>query len=183
MLYVAEKWTVTGRVDDTLGCIWIMLRYMTGERWKDRMLFEIVGERCALKERTLKMRGRGKGFQWLGIVRKETAGGLLRVVEEVNMSINRSAGRQRTKCRGIVHKDMEALAIKRKISARSRNTDENHCKSNPKHVRWPYTLQVKKFLMIPSRTALPVPRSASLPTWSWGGCSSSSSCGAIKIDM
>jgi len=50
MLYSAETWALTGKLEDILkSCDSRMLRYMVRVRWQDRISSEEVAKRCCLK--------------------------------------------------------------------------------------------------------------------------------------
>ena len=84
MLYGAETWAMTGRMEDILkSCDRRMLRYMAGVKWQDRVSSEEIAKRCGVKEIETKIRQRR--LRWFGHVRREAEGGVLRLVEEMEV--------------------------------------------------------------------------------------------------
>jgi len=85
---------LTEKLEDILeSCDSRMLRYMARVRWQDRIYSEEVAKRCGLKMIQDKLRQ--KRLQWFGHVRRETEGGVLRLVEEMEISGKRNIGRPR----------------------------------------------------------------------------------------
>ena len=110
MLYGAETWEMTGRVEDILKhCDRRMLRYMAGVSWKDKINSEEVCRRCGLTDIQVKLRQRR--LQWFGHVRREKEGGGLRRVEEMNVAGVRPVGRPKRTWRQTVQMDMDVLGI------------------------------------------------------------------------
>jgi len=106
MLNGAETWALTGNLEDILkGCDSRMLRYMARVRWQDRISNEKMAKRCGLKMIQDKLRQ--KRLQWFGDVRRETEGGVLRLVEEMEESGKRKVGRPRKTWKDIVKRDLE----------------------------------------------------------------------------
>jgi len=76
---VLRHWALTVKLEDSLkSCDSRMLRYMARVRWQDRISSEEVAKRCGLKMIQDKLRQ--KRLQWFGHVRRETEGGVLRLV-------------------------------------------------------------------------------------------------------
>jgi len=78
---------LTGKLEDILNSCDTdsrMLRYMSRVRWHDRISSEEVAKRCGLKMIQDKLRR--KRLQWFGHVRRETEGGVFRLVEEIEVS-------------------------------------------------------------------------------------------------
>jgi hypothetical protein len=110
MLYGAETWEMTGRVEDIMKhCDRRMLRYIAEVSWKDKVNSEEVAKRCGLKEIREKMRHRR--LQWFGYVRREKGGGGVRRVEEINVPGARPVGRPKRTWRQTVQMDMDLLEI------------------------------------------------------------------------
>ena len=110
MLYGAETWGMTGRMEDILkSCDRRMLRYMAGVKWQDRVSSEEIAKRCGVKEIETKIRQRR--LQWFGHVRREAEGGVLRLVEEMEVPGKRKVGRPRKTWRDTVKQDLEILRV------------------------------------------------------------------------
>jgi len=85
MLYGTETWELTGKLKDILkSCDSRMLRDMARVRWQDRISSEEDAKICGLKMIQDKLRQ--KRLQWFGHVRREEDGGVLRLVEEMEVS-------------------------------------------------------------------------------------------------
>jgi len=96
MLYGAETWALTGKLEDNLKrCDSRILRYMSRVRWQDRISSKEVVQRRDLKMIQDKLRQ--TRLQWFGHVRRETEGGVLRLAEEMEVSGKRKVGRPRKK--------------------------------------------------------------------------------------
>jgi len=74
-----------------------MLRYMARVRWQDRISSGEVAKRCGLKMKQDKLRQ--KRLQWFHHARRETEGGVLRLVEEMEVSGKRKVERPRKTCK------------------------------------------------------------------------------------
>ena len=115
MLYGAETWAMTDRIEVILKrCDRRMLRYMAGVRWQDKISSREVAERCGVKEIQEKIRQRR--LQWFGHVRREKEGGVVRMVEEMEVPGKRPVGRPRRTWRQIVQQDMEKLGIQEELA-------------------------------------------------------------------
>jgi hypothetical protein len=110
MLYGAETWEMTGKIEDIMKhCDRRMLRYIAEVSWKDKVNSEEVAKRCGLKEIQEKMKHRR--LQWFGHVRREKGGEGVRRVEEINVTGARPVGRPKRTWRQTVQMDMDLLKI------------------------------------------------------------------------
>ena len=115
MLYGAETWALTRKLEDILkSCDRRMLRYMAGVRWQDRISSEEVAKRCGLKEIQEKIRQRR--LQWYGHVRREEEGGVLRLVEEMEVPGQRKVGRPKKTWKEAVQQNLKVLGVDEKIA-------------------------------------------------------------------
>ena len=109
MLYGAETWAMTAKMEDIMkSCDRRMLRYMAGVRWQDRVSSEEMAKRCGLKEIQDKMRQRR--LQWFGHVRREE-GGVLRVVDKMEVQGKRKIGRPNKTWNDTVQQDLKVLGV------------------------------------------------------------------------
>jgi len=109
MLYDAETWALTGKLEDILkSCDSRMLRYMARVR-QDRISSEEVAKRCSLK--MIQNELRQKRLQWCGHVRREKEGGVLRLVEEMEVLGKRKVRRPRKTWKDIVKRDLELIGV------------------------------------------------------------------------
>ena len=86
-----------------------MLRYMAGVRWQDRISTEEVSNRCGVRKIQDKLRYRR--LQWFGHVKREAEGGVLRLVEEMEVEGKRKAGRPRKTWKDTVQRDLKILGV------------------------------------------------------------------------
>jgi len=73
-----------------------------------------VAKRCGLKEIQVKLRQ--KRLQWFGDVRRETEGGVLRLVEEMAVSGKRKVRRPRKTWEDIVNGNLELLGVDKSVA-------------------------------------------------------------------
>jgi len=59
---------------------------------------------------------RHKRLQWYGLVRRETEGGVLRLVEEMEVLEKRKVGRPRKTWKDIVNRDLELLGVDENVA-------------------------------------------------------------------
>lgn len=110
LLYGAEIWALTEKLEDILkSCDGRMLRYMAGVRWQDRISTEEVSNRCGVRKIQDKLRYRR--LQWFGHVKREAEGGVLRLVEEMEVEGKRKAGRPRKTWKDTVQRDLKILGV------------------------------------------------------------------------
>lgn len=115
MLCGAETWAMTDRIEDILKrCDRRILRYMAGVRWQYKISSREVAERCGVKEIQEKIRRRR--LQWFSHVRREKEGGVVKMVEEMEVPGKRPVGRPRRTWRQIVQQDMEKLGIQEELA-------------------------------------------------------------------
>lgn len=87
--------------------------------WKDRLSSDEVVKRLCLKEFKWKMKYRR--FQWFGNVKRDAEGGVLRVLDDMEVAGKRKAGRPK-KTRGdtVSEEDKEILGVDEKMTIRHR---------------------------------------------------------------
>jgi len=90
------------------------MRYMARVRWQDRISSEEVAKRCSFKMIQDKLRQ--KRLQWFGHVRKETEGGVFRLVEEMEVSGKRNVGRPWKTWKDIVKRDLELIGVDESVA-------------------------------------------------------------------
>jgi len=114
-LYCAETWALTGKFEDILkSCDSRILRYMARVRWQDWISSEEVAKRCDLKMTQHKLRQ--KRLQWFGHVRRETEGGVLRLVEDMEVSGKWKVQRPKKTWKDIVKRDFELIAVDESVA-------------------------------------------------------------------
>jgi len=101
-------------VDILKTCDKRMLRYMARVRWQNRISSEEVAKRCGLKMIPDKLRQ--KRLQWFSHVRSETEGGVLRLVEEMEVRGKRTVGRPRKTWKDIVKRDLELIGVDESVA-------------------------------------------------------------------
>jgi len=114
MLYGAETWALTWKLEDIVkSCDGRMLRYMARVRWQGRISrfsSKEVVKRCGLKMIQDKLRQ--NRLQWFGHVSRETEQGVLRSVEEMEVSEKRKLGKPRKTWKDkIVKRDLELIGV------------------------------------------------------------------------
>ena len=82
---------------------------MAEVKWQDRVSSEEIAKRCGVKEIETKIRQRR--LQWFGHVRREAEGGVLRLVDELEVPGKRKVGRPRKTWRDTVKQDLEILRV------------------------------------------------------------------------
>jgi len=82
---------------------------MARVRWQDRISSEEVAKRCGLKMIQDKLRH--KSLQRLGHVRREKEGGVLRIVEEIEVSGKWKVGRPRKTLKNLENRDLELIGV------------------------------------------------------------------------
>ena len=110
MLYGAEAWGLTQRLEDVLiKCDRRMLRRMAGITWRDDISSVEVARRCRVKQLDVVLRE--KRLRWFGhVVRREGTGPLGRVME-LDVGGRRPVGRPRKTWQKCVNKDLEVLGV------------------------------------------------------------------------
>jgi hypothetical protein len=110
MLYGAESWALTSRVENILRfCDHRMLRCMAGVRWQYRVSSEEVTRRCGVEEIVVELRRRR--LRWLGHVTKAEEETVLRLSEDLQLGGRCLLGRPRKTWRSRIQNDMDILCL------------------------------------------------------------------------
>jgi len=122
-----------------------MLRYMASVRWQDRISSEEMAVRCGLKMMQDKLRQ--KRLQWFCHVRREAEGGVLRFVEEMEVSGGEKESRKTKKnLERYSEEGFRSIRSESECGIGSKKIEKDHSKSVP-HLKQKYRLPLGAWLI------------------------------------
>ena len=110
LLYAVETWVLTERLEGLLAsCEQRMLRYMSRERWQDRIINDEDRRRCGVEN--LEHRLRKMRLRWFGHTKCRDENSVLRREMELKVEIRGPVGRPKKTWSKVVEEDMRKLNI------------------------------------------------------------------------